>query len=279
MMDGNGTKSTFTPEQLALMRGMTKMMLAGIQEPRMYPDTEGSEEYNPNNPITIGSMDHYGRNYCIPPHDYIFDCAIYMANNEDMFVTRKYLMQNDGGVWSTDCVSVTRLMYKNWLDKDVYNFYVKEGFPMAKVSTQWYMLPSGNKGAFPTDTKGNLDTEAIQRMIKEGTLPPGTVIHADNFIGPKNDGVAGQDGRGDTHQKLYVGMAATDQDGNIVRYTGAPGQRDPYPLVLNSRGGEYGRPLELQNLFTADNVTLYATPPHRNGIDQQTEWGQANATQ
>ncbi|MCL2812896.1 MAG: hypothetical protein FWD25_13540, partial [Clostridia bacterium] len=57
LRDGNGTKTTFTPEQLALMRGMTKMMLAGIQEPRMYPDTEGSEEYNPNNPITIGSMD------------------------------------------------------------------------------------------------------------------------------------------------------------------------------------------------------------------------------
>jgi len=266
------------------MRGMTKMMLAGIQEPRMYPDTEGSEEYNPNNPITIGSMDHYGRNYCIPPHDYLYDCAFYMANNEDMFVTRKTLMQCNGGVWSMDCVSTKRLMYKNWLDKDVYNFYVAEGFPMAKVSTQWYMIPADNKGPLES-ANGNV-------VIN---FPPGTVIHSDNFIGPKNDGVRGQDGRGDTHERLFIGYGLQDANGNITQLTGDArftGNRNDFtgdpkdllgaqivPIILNSGGGELGNPLEIKNLHTNGEARLYATPAHRTGFDLQAEWGAANAKQ
>jgi len=156
------------------------------------------------------------------------------------------------------------MMCKNWLEKDVYNFYVKEGFPMAMVGTQAYMIPENNRGVVQRDDQKNAIID----------FPVGSVLHADNYIGRKSGGVKGQDGKGDTHQKIYVGTAAYDEKGNIVRYTGAEGQRDPFPLVLNSRGGEYGRPLELQNLFTADNVALYATPDHRTpGFDIQPERG------
>jgi len=156
------------------------------------------------------------------------------------------------------------MMCKNWLDKDVYNFYVAEGFPMAMVSTQWYMIPSGNKGVVQRDGQNNAIID----------FPVGSVLQADNYIGRKPEGVMGQDGVGDSHQKIYVGMAAYDEDGNLVRYTGAEDQTNPFPLALNSSGGEYGKRLTLQDLRTADNVALYATPDHRTpGFDIQPERG------